>query len=138
MTTITDTPTSHEEIKARIEEQAQVYVNARDRIAALTLVDILVSVRAEYPAARWVGLGTGDQDMSGYQVPTVITDDLGRILADDASECLDDVPVSNLDDACEVVWGLLTVAADELGLAESDHLAERWLDLDKVAAADLA
>jgi hypothetical protein len=129
---------THEELKARIEEQIAVYAAARDRIAVLTLVDILVSVRSEYPTARFVGLADSDQDFSGMQTPTVIVLEGSPGTTIEAEGCLDDVPVSNLDNLNRHIWEVETVSpADVLGSNRDPYdLTVRFLDLDRVEVAE--
>lgn len=124
-----------EVIEGEIAAASQTYRDVQQRIAALTLVQTLLAVVAEHPNARYVGLGDGDQDSTGYQWTHAIVDAEGTLLADpeQTQEVLADVAISNLDDRNEGTWSPYTHLSSPLAIPGLCCGEQRWLDLGLVA-----
>lgn len=88
----------------------------QEKLVTYTMLEMAAVAATADARAAFIGLATGDQDMSGYQTPVaVVGRDLStRLLVEvedegDIVDALFDMPVSNLDDATQTWWLPFTV-----------------------------
>lgn len=112
----------------------------------------LVAINELGDNVQFIGLTTGDQDMSGYQWPTAIAGHVDGVLVDldedqDTVDELANYPVSNLDDLTKGAWQPYTVGFGDMGdhtkstatmkgrLHVHDPSVELWLDVAVIREA---
>ena len=103
---------AHNRIQALLDSEVNCYRTHRERIARLSLVDVLSIIRLHFPTAAFLRIDATDQDLSGSLIACEddVLDATDAALYDDQGsdeEPWGDAlwgPLSNLDDSTEEVW----------------------------------
>lgn len=101
-----------------------------EEITKLTVLQLALLARENWPEAKWIGLATTDQDMEGGQLVVCIKSADRQTLSDTGDD-LQDVYTYNLDDDTTEFWNVWVDLQYGLNFPD-DRDAERYLNIDKI------